>query len=189
VGASRCQPLFLFATGFAGPGLLEFSRSGHDRPPRWWIPVEPRRRRLGLHNDTWPAPTSNSPRRTEQSQGVGGLLEGTGLSLSPGCHPSCPDLTYTLYGIEGRVSSGNDDNFTDRTAKNGELLIMSRRGCIGDADQGRRPAVNPNERASSVENPTFDALCGLVRRPAVTLCCYSIYVKTWGYAECSGAQP
>ena len=27
---------FLFATGFAGPGLLEFSRSGHDRPPRWW---------------------------------------------------------------------------------------------------------------------------------------------------------
>jgi hypothetical protein len=85
---------------------------------------------------------------------------------SPGCHSSCPDLTYTLYGIEGRVSSGIDDNFTDRTAKNRELLIMSRHDCIGDADQGRRPAVNPNEQTSSVENPTFDALCRMLRRPA-----------------------
>jgi hypothetical protein len=67
--------------------------------------------------------------------------------------------------------------------------IMSRRGCIGETDQVRRPAVNPNEPASSVENPTFDALCGLVRRPAVTLYCYSIYVMRWSYAEYSGAQP
>jgi hypothetical protein len=67
--------------------------------------------------------------------------------------------------------------------------IMSRHGGIGGMDQGRRPAVNPNERTSSVENPTFDALCGLVRRPAVTLCCHSIYVIRWSYAEYSGAQP
>ena len=67
--------------------------------------------------------------------------------------------------------------------KTRELLIMSRRGCIGDADQGRRPAVNPNELASSVENPTFDALCGLVGRPAVTRCCYSIYVKSYSCAD------
>jgi hypothetical protein len=45
---------------------------------------------------------------------------------------------------------------------------MTHRGCIGDADQVWRPAVNLDERASSVENPTFDALCGLVRRPAVS---------------------
>jgi hypothetical protein len=44
---------------------------------------------------------------------------------------------------------------------NWELLIMSRCGCIGDADQVRRPAVKLNERTSSVENPTFDALYGL----------------------------
>jgi hypothetical protein len=66
--------------------------------------------------------------------------------------------------------------------------VMSRRDCIGGADQVRRPAVNPNERARSVENPTFDALCGLVRRPAVNHCCYSIYVIKWNYAEYSGAQ-
>jgi hypothetical protein len=54
--------------------------------------------------------------------------------------------------------------------------IMSRRGCIGGTDQVWRPAVTSKERTSSVENPTFDALCGLFRRPAVTLCCYSIYV-------------
>jgi hypothetical protein len=35
LGNSRFPPLF--ATGFAGPGLLEFSRSGHDRPPRWCL--------------------------------------------------------------------------------------------------------------------------------------------------------
>ena len=43
------------------------------------------------------------------------MLEGTGLS--PGCHPSCPDLTHKLCGIECRVSSGIDDNFTDRTTE------------------------------------------------------------------------
>jgi hypothetical protein len=66
---------------------------------------------------------------------------------------------------------------------------MSFRGCIGDADQVWRPAVNPNEQLSSVENPTFDALCGLVRRPAVTHSCYSTCVRMWIYAEYSGAQP
>jgi hypothetical protein len=77
----------------------------------------------------------------------------------------------------------------EAASSNGELLMRSRRGCIGEAHQGWRPGVNPNERTSSVENPTFDALCGLVRRPAVTLCCHSIYVIRWSYAEYSGAQP
>src|ERR1700677_171877 len=61
--------------------------------------------------------------------------------------------------------------------------IMSRRGCIGDAGQVRRPAVNPKERARSVENPTFDALCGLVRRPTVTPCHHLIYVNWYNCAD------
>jgi hypothetical protein len=112
------------------------------------------------------------------------------LAVGSRPHPWVQSFTQSLvdpdasYNEEQILSVSETD-----LEKDGELLIMSRRGCTGDADQGRRPAVNPNERASSVENPTFDALCGLVGRPAVTRCCYSIYVIRWSYAEYSGAQP
>jgi hypothetical protein len=68
----------------------------------------------------------------------------------------------------GRIVTLNAERAGKSQPSIGAPRIMSRRGCIGETDQVWRPAVNPNERTSSVENPTFDALCGLVRRPGIT---------------------